>query len=650
VGRAAVSNWRRRYPDFPSPVAGSAASPRYALTDVQAWLARHGRSFHLSPADRVWQQVRGAVDDLRLGDLIGQVGAFLVFHRRRPGVWRSLSRRPDEAVAAALAERLPEVVPELPGEPAPPDPAAVATLREAAAAAGEQHHREVFDLLCERFLELHARRRRVVPAPVAELIVDLADAGHGDVLDPACGVGTLLVAARARRAQRLLGQESDPTAARLAAARLLLRDAPVRLHTGDSLRADAYAGEQVDAVVCDPPFHERSWGYDELVSDPRWEYGLPPRGEPELAWVQHCLSHLRPGGRLAITMPAGVASRRAGRRIRGNLLRHGALRAVVSLPGTGPGATAPDLWVLRRPAPGDPAASHLLVVDATGDPAVAAQAWRAFDGDPEAALPGRALAVRIIDLLDDEVDLSPARHLSQPPADAGADFARTRVDLASLLDRLATGLPELATSAEPAGTGVSTSGGAATGMVSLGELIRTGAVTLHQAPLRMTTEDGDIPVLTAKDLRRHRGPSGRTADATGTVKLAPGDVVTSMALREPTTVVITDDTTADAVLGPQLHLLRVDPQKLDPYFLAGFLRIGQARVTGRGSSLGTRSDLHRVTLPRLPLAEQRRYGAAFRALIDFEEGIHRTTALADRLLQEGLAGLAAGTLRPADDG
>src|SRR5690606_8026793 len=181
-------------------------------------------------------------------------------------------------------------------------------------------------------------------------------------------------------------------------------------------------------------------------------------------------------------------------------------------------------------------------------------------------------------------------------------------------------------------------------------LIRTGAVTLHQAPLRMTTEDGDIPVLTAKDLRRHRGPSGRTADATGTVKLAPGDVVTSMALREPTTVVITDDTTADAVLGPQLHLLRVDPQKLDPYFLAGFLRIGQARVTGRGSSLGTRSDLHRVTLPRLPLAEQRRYGAAFRALIDFEEGIHRTTALADRLLQEGLAGLAAGTLRPADDG
>src|SRR5690606_5359485 len=329
--------------------------------------------------------------------------------------------------------------------------------------------REVFDLLCERFLEVHARRRRVAPAPVADLTVDLAGADRGDVLDPACGVGTLLVAARERGARKLLGQETGPTAARLAVVRLLLRDAPVRLHTGDSLRADAYAGEQVDAVVCDPPFHERSWGYDELVSDPRWEYGLPPRGEPELAWVQHCLSHLRPGGRLAITMPAGVASRRAGRRIRGNLLRHGALRAVVSLPGTGPGATAPDLWVLRRPAPGDPAASHLLVVDATGDPAVAAQAWRAFDGDPEAALPGRALAVRIIDLLDDEVDLSPARHLSHPPADAGADFARTRVDLASLLSRLADDLPELAAAAGAGG--VSASGGVPTGMVSLGELV-----------------------------------------------------------------------------------------------------------------------------------------------------------------------------------
>jgi hypothetical protein len=31
VGRAAVSNWRRRYPDFPPPVGGPASSPRVGL-------------------------------------------------------------------------------------------------------------------------------------------------------------------------------------------------------------------------------------------------------------------------------------------------------------------------------------------------------------------------------------------------------------------------------------------------------------------------------------------------------------------------------------------------------------------------------------------------------------------------------------------
>jgi hypothetical protein len=59
VGRAAVSNWRRRYPDFPKPVGGTSASPLYALGEVQAWLTRHGRSYQLSAGDRVWQRVRG---------------------------------------------------------------------------------------------------------------------------------------------------------------------------------------------------------------------------------------------------------------------------------------------------------------------------------------------------------------------------------------------------------------------------------------------------------------------------------------------------------------------------------------------------------------------------------------------------------------
>ncbi|NBM15595.1 hypothetical protein GUY61_07950 [Streptomyces sp. GC420] len=60
--------------------------------------------------------------------------------------------------------------------------------------------------------------------------------------------------------------------------------------------------------------------------------------------LAHLLSHLRPGGADGVLLPPAVASRKAGRRIRGSLLRTGAPRAVVALPlraltvrGTAPG-------------------------------------------------------------------------------------------------------------------------------------------------------------------------------------------------------------------------------------------------------------------------------------------------------------------------
>jgi len=48
VGRAAVSNWRRRHPDFPAPIGGPVTSPTFAWPEVKAWLKANGR---LDPAD-----------------------------------------------------------------------------------------------------------------------------------------------------------------------------------------------------------------------------------------------------------------------------------------------------------------------------------------------------------------------------------------------------------------------------------------------------------------------------------------------------------------------------------------------------------------------------------------------------------------------
>ncbi|NUT41420.1 MAG: SAM-dependent methyltransferase, partial [Thermoactinospora sp.] len=65
VGRAAVSNWRRRHDDFPQPIDGTTSQPLFSLRQVEAWLRRYGKSYQVSTADRVWQRLKAA-GDLRL--------------------------------------------------------------------------------------------------------------------------------------------------------------------------------------------------------------------------------------------------------------------------------------------------------------------------------------------------------------------------------------------------------------------------------------------------------------------------------------------------------------------------------------------------------------------------------------------------------
>ncbi|GGS61208.1 SAM-dependent methyltransferase [Planobispora rosea] len=645
VGRAAVSNWRRRHDDFPQPVGGTASSPLFSLSEVTAWLRGNGKSFEVSLGDLVWQRMRTAVDDLRLGELVGQVGVFLLFLHRDPEGWREHgsralsgdlriwpspggddSRSPlDGRDAPSLAALVAAATADLPDAPRLRlDPT---LLRLVVRLAREHGPLGAFEFLCARYVEAHSRQLSVTRDDVAALMTRLA--GDGTVLDPACGVGTLLLGAGTP-----LGQELSEPNALLTAVRLLLRGTSARIVAGDSLREDGLAGVLADAVLCDPPFNERAWGYDELTGDPRWEYGLPPRSEPELAWVQHCLAHVRPGGLVAILMPSAAASRRPGKRIRGNLLRAGALRAVVSL---APGG--PDLWLLRRPA-GERPPSQVLMVDAGEDLSIVEPAWHAFIADPEAEPAGDSRTVRIIDLLDDEVDLAPGRH--RPPQ-GGMDFAR---DFTAVLDRFreaSAALPQVPPALETLTERQELP------TTTVGELVKAGLVTILAAPSKMAADSGPIPVLTADDVAAGLPPSGGTVLDPALVMTRPGDIVTTAL---GTVRVITEsfpDSGADsgAALGPQLTLYRVDRDRLDPYFLAGFLRSADS---SRVHSSSSRLDVRRARVPVLPVTEQRRYGAAFRELTAMEDRLRETAALGETLIRLGFDGLVDGHLRPCGQG
>ncbi|WP_253866470.1 N-6 DNA methylase [Micromonospora sp. WMMA2032] len=323
VGRAAVSNWRKRHGDFPEPVGGSATSPEFDLAQVEQWLRGQGKLPEVSRADRLWRHLTAGRENPATA--LAAVGEHLLARRRG-----ERSSRADDQLAGLL----PEVD----------------------ALADELGPQGAFDELWQRFSAPGPGRPFATPDDLADLMVGLAGVGGGTVLDPAAGTGATLRAAVRAGGTAAYGQELDEDLARLAGLWLVLRAVPGEVRPGDSLRTDAFPGHTVDAVVCHPPFGITNWGLDELGYDPRWEYGVPPRTEPELAWVQHALAHLRPGGHAVLLMPPTAAGRRGARRIRAELLRRGALRAVVALPA---GAAAPHgvplhLWVLRRPRPTRP--------------------------------------------------------------------------------------------------------------------------------------------------------------------------------------------------------------------------------------------------------------------------------------------------------
>ncbi|MFI5929589.1 N-6 DNA methylase [Micromonospora sp. NPDC051543] len=613
VGRAAVSNWRKRHPDFPAPVGGTTASPEFDLIQIEQWLRAQGKLPELATADRLWRHLAAASDTPAGG--LAAVGAVLLARQRGSRTGHPVGQ---------LAPLLPDID----------------------ALADQLGPQGAFDELWQRFSAPGPGRPFATPDDLADLMIGLANVGGGSTLDPAAGSGAILRAAVRAGSTSVYGQELDEDLAKLAGLWLALHDVPGEVSPGDTLRADAFAGRAVDAVVCHPPFGATNWGDDELGHDPRWIVGTTPRTEPELAWAQHALAHLRVGGHAVLLMPPTVASRRAGKRIRGELLRRGHLRAVIALP---PGVAAPHgvplhLWVLRRAATDAPPPARALLIDAAaGDLADTAPrvlaAWRAFaaapDGNVEEA--GFARAVPVIELLDEDVDLTPARRQPAVVSEAsGEHLVRTRERLAAIVGELPALLPQVTPApGEPDGA-----------FLTVGELAKTGALHLI-GPVRAGTStpapDGP-PVLTVPDVLAGVAASGRVDDRLGQeIPLAVGDVVVPMIARQLTARVVT---TEGALLGRNLYLLRPNPAALDPWFLAGQLRTSANEKQASSLSGTMRFDIRRAQVRRLSLDEQRAHGEAFRRLDAFESAIRQAASLGAELAQLTADGLARGALRP----
>src|SRR5690606_16826358 len=130
-------------------------------------------------------------------------------------------------------------------------------------------------------------------------------------------------------------QESNYTTWRLAKMNLAIRGIDGQIAHGATFHNDRHPDLKAHFILAHPPFNISDWGGERLAGDKRWQYGTPPKGNANFAWVQHIVHHLAPAGVAGFVLANGsMASNQSGEgEIRRNLVEADLVDCMVALPG-----------------------------------------------------------------------------------------------------------------------------------------------------------------------------------------------------------------------------------------------------------------------------------------------------------------------------
>ncbi|EED9438087.1 TPA_asm: SAM-dependent DNA methyltransferase [Salmonella enterica subsp. enterica serovar Abortusovis] len=155
------------------------------------------------------------------------------------------------------------------------------------------------------------------PKSIVSLLVNMLEPYKGRVFDPCCGSGGMFVQSEkfveAHQGNiddiSIYGQESNQTTWRLAKMNLAIRginSEHVRWNNEGSFLNDAHKDLKSDFIIANPPFNVSDWSGEQLRGDARWQYGIPPAGNANFAWMQHFLYHLSPKGQAGVVLAKGA--------------------------------------------------------------------------------------------------------------------------------------------------------------------------------------------------------------------------------------------------------------------------------------------------------------------------------------------------------
>lgn len=178
----------------------------------------------------------------------------------------------------------------------------------------------VYEYFLGRFAQAEGKRggQYFTPKSIVSLIVEMLEPYSGRVYDPAMGSGGFFVQTeRFITAHQgninnvsIYGQESNPTTWKLAAMNMAIRgiDYDFGKYNADSFTQPQHIDKKMDFIMANPHFNDKDWWNESLADDPRWAYGIPPKGNANYAWIQHMIYHLSPNGRMGFVLANGSMS------------------------------------------------------------------------------------------------------------------------------------------------------------------------------------------------------------------------------------------------------------------------------------------------------------------------------------------------------
>ncbi|MBK9983870.1 MAG: SAM-dependent DNA methyltransferase [Saprospiraceae bacterium] len=183
------------------------------------------------------------------------------------------------------------------------------------------------------------------PRSVVELLVEMLEPYKGRVFDPCCGSGGMFVHSEKFVTEHqgrvddisIYGQESNQTTWRLCKMNLAIRgidSSQVKWNNEGSFLNDAHKDLKADYIIANPPFNVSDWGGELIRTDGRWQYGVPPAGNANFAWMQHFIYHLAPTGQAGIVLAKGALTTKTSGEgeIRKALIEAGLIDCIVNLP------------------------------------------------------------------------------------------------------------------------------------------------------------------------------------------------------------------------------------------------------------------------------------------------------------------------------